>query len=1002
MGLLDSGATSTILGGPGWKQLEPYVVLKKTDEIKCTVANGDKCEIKGTVTCPIQLRDRLKVIEVLVIPTLPHILILGMDFWRKMEIIPDMFSREWTFKSSSSAPKHEVAALTSIEHMTKDQKKELETLVDTQFEIMGNNLGCTNMVQHVIKTTHPPIRQRHYPLSKPVQEAVNAEVDEMLKSGVIEPSKSPWCSPILLLKKPDGRYRFVVDFRQLNKVTERDAYPLPFVSATLDKLRNARFLSTLDIKSAYWQIPLSEESKPLTAFVIPNKGLFQFRRMPMGLHNAPATWQRFIDQLFVDMDYKVLIYLDDVIVCSNNFEEHITVLREVFNRLTKAGLTLNREKCHFCKSELRYLGYIVGANGLMVDPMKVEAILNIPTPQKVGDVRRIIGLSSWYRRFISNFSDLTAPLCNLLRKNVRFEWTAECDAAFNALKESLISAPILTCPDFEKPFIVQTDASDFGLGAILSQQTDEGEKVICYLSRSLTRLERSYSVTQKECLAVLFAIEKLKPYLLGTKFTVVTDHYSLKWLNNIKDPVGRIARWAVRMQQYDFDVVHRKGKDHAGPDALSRAVPRIDEMRSDVNSSSVGDTNEDKWYQRMCHHVVEKPNNFPSWRIEKGILFKKTKISYPNLQDPTDGWLEVVPKDARNKIISENHDPPTCGHLGVFKTTSRITSKYYWPKLRQDVAKFIRNCRVCLSVKPEQKPPAGQMLSVAPTLDRPWQTLSIDLMGPLPRTSSGYSYILSVLDVFSKFLLLFPLRQATASKISDILENQVILLFGAPQKVVMDNGVQFRSKQVCGVFEKYKIKPNFISNYHPQSNPVERSHRVVKTLLTAYVHENHRNWEKFLQPVAWAIRTARHEVTQLPPSFILFGRSIQLSGQPHPLSQVLDDHNQGVQTGPEALQKLYKEVALRLKKAYEQSRIRYNLRHRDEKFKIGQKVWRRNHILSDAFKGVSAKLAPKFEGPFEIAKTPSPYSYELIDAQTRRTLGVWHAKDLKSHPPDAE
>lgn len=715
----------------------------------------------------------------------------------------------------------------------------------------------------------------------------------------------------------------------------------------------------------------------------------------MGLHNAPATWQRFVDKLFLDLERNVLVYLDDVIVCTSSFEEHLRLLKEVFERLSTAGLTVNRDKCHFCKPQLKYLGYVVGENGLMVDPSKVEAILNIPTPKKVGDVRRLIGLASWYRRFIPNFSSLTAPLCNLLRKNVQFLWTKECETAFAALKEHLVSAPILTCPDFDKPFILQTDASDYGIGAVLSQETAEGEKVICYLSRSLTKPERGYSITEKECLAVIYAIEKLKPYLLGTKFTVITDHYSLKWLNSIKDPVGRIARWAVRLQQYDFTIVHRKGKDHAVPDALSRAVPKVDEI-------TLEEPVQDKWYKDMCAKVQEKPETFSQWRFEKGKLYKKTKLQYPALQAPADGWLMVVPKERRVEIIKQHHDPPTCGHLGIYKTTARITTQYYWPKLHQDVAKYIRKCPVCLSIKPEQRAPIGQMLSVAPTLEMPWQILSMDLIGPFPRSSSGYSYILSILDVFSKFILLFPLRQATASKISEILENQVILLFGAPIKIIMDNGVQFRSNQVRKLLGKYQIKASFISNYHPQGNPVERSHRVIKSVLTAYVSENHRNWEKILQPAAWALRTARHEVTQLTPNFVFFGRDLRISGEQPVLRPTSGQQAWEHEPRSEELKKVYQAVSTRLKKAYEQSRTRYNLRHRNETFQLGQKVWRRNYALSDASKGFTAKLARRFDGPYVIIDVPSPFSYEIADPETNRSCGVWNGKDLKSHPPDSE
>lgn len=361
------------------------------------------------------------------------------------------------------------------------------------FSEMGDKLGCTNLVELEIRTKSSPIKQRYYPISPALQKEVNVELETMLRDGIVEPSNSPWSSPIVMIKKKTGGWRFCVDYRALNRETVKDSYPLPYVSATLDKLRDARYLSTLDIKSAYWQIPIAESSRPLTAFTVPFRELFQFKRMPFGLTNAPAVWQRLIDRVVgVDLEKYVFVYLDDVIICTPTFEQHLQVLREVLSRIIRAGLTLNREK-QFCKPEIRYLGYVVKASGLMVDPDKVEAIIRIPAPKNVAEVRRIVGMASWYRRFVPGFSTVIAPLARLTRKNVHFQWGEDCQAAFETIKQHLVEAPVLSCPDFSRPFTVQCDASDYGLGAVLSQSQDGKEHVICYLSRSLNKNERKYT-----------------------------------------------------------------------------------------------------------------------------------------------------------------------------------------------------------------------------------------------------------------------------------------------------------------------------------------------------------------------------------------------------------------------------------------------------------------------------------------------------------------------------
>lgn len=1000
LGLLDSGCTTTILGKAGWNILQDFCKLDISRKQICSVANGQTCESIGHLSLPIQLCDRIKIIKLLVVPAIPHELILGIDFWTIMGIIPDLFANEWSFRSECSFKKCEISAIQSMDSLNEEQKSILAKMIDEAFAAMGDKLGCTDLVELEIRTNSPPIKQRYYPISPTLQKEVNSELEFMLKNDIVEPSNSPWSSPIVMIKKPDGRWRFCVDYRALNKVSVPDAYPLPYVSNTLDKLRDARYLTTLDIKSAYWQIKVAKESRPLTAFTIPNRGLFQFKRMPFGIHSAPAVWQRLIDRVIgVDLEKYVFVYLDDVIVCTPTFDLHVSILREVLTRITKAGLVVNKEKCNFCKSELKYLGYVVNSAGLLVDPQKVEAILRISTPKTVTDVRRIIGLASWYRRFVPKFSTIISPLTALTRKHTPFIWDDTCEKALTQIKEHLVSAPILTCPNFDLPFTIQTDASDFGLGAVLTQEHDGEEKVICYLSRSLNKAERRYSTTEKECLAVLFAIEKLRPYIEGTRFTVVTDHYCLKWLHKIKDPVGRIARWAIRLQQYDFDVVHRAGKNNVVPDALSRSVPIIDTHENPVDSiDTPSEQIKDKWYINQFRQVQNHPEKFPLWMIENDILYKRAKLRYPELAQTL--WLRVVPKEQRKNVIREHHDPPLCGHSGIFKTTARISGKFYWPKLRSDVAKYIKKCVVCLETKPEQKKPIGKMLSSQATATRPWQLVSVDLMGPLPRSKSGYAYILSILDCFSKFTLFFPLRSSTASAISKIMEDHVILVYGAPETIIVDNGPQFRSNVFKSLLENYQVDISYTCNYHPQANPVERVHRVVKTMLTAYVKDEHKLWDQYLPKVASAIRSSRSEVTGLTPNFVIFGREIYLTGKP---DQPSDIPRTSVYDNPEALsdglQHVFRDVQRRLQKAYCDSKKKYDLRHRNERFHLRQKVWKRNFVLSDATKAFTTKLAPKFVGPFTITRILSPWSYELTDS-SGRCIGSWHAKDLKAHPPD--
>lgn len=545
------------MGAPGWDRLQRLGVQVLRSTIKnCALADGSHCTVLGSADLPMTLAGRTKVIHVLIMPSLPHQLILGINFWETMGVVPDLRNNAWHFTSQPDARVDTILA--SSEGLCPDQQMRL-----AEFEI---------------KTDSPPVKQRFYPTSPYVQKHIDQELKLMLAAGIIEPSSSAWSSPVLMVPKPDGTYRFCVDFRKLNAVTTKDAYPIPYVSAILNKLRKAKYMSSLDIKSAFWQIKMSESSKHYTAFTVPGRGLYQFTRMPFGVANGPSFWQRLADKVIgPDLEPYVFVYLDDIIIVTDTFEHHMELLQIVLQRLKDANVTVSKDKCKFLRGELRYLGYLINKDGLNVDPDKVKAILNVPVPATVKEVRSFLGVCSWYRRFIPDFATRMAPLNALLKKDRKtVEWNEACDKAFTDIKSRLVTAPVLSCPDYERGFKLQCDSSSFGLGVVLTQDFDDGEKVVCYLSRSLTAPERNYSTIEREFLAVVWGVEQCRSYIEGVHFTVVTDHFSLKWLQSMVQPKGKICRWILRLQPYSYDVVHRKGKEHLVPDLLSRSVPVID------------------------------------------------------------------------------------------------------------------------------------------------------------------------------------------------------------------------------------------------------------------------------------------------------------------------------------------------------------------------------------------------------------------------------------------
>lgn len=1001
LGLLDSGASRTLVGKSGWAILDKLGLKLHKEETRCSVANGQTCVSLGYVSCPIKVMGKLQIIDVLVIPDIPHTLILGVDFWLTMGIVPDLRQDVWNFSEYNTVCDSDILYIQGEFTLTFEQRTALKNLIDDKLSRMTGTLGLTNATEHDIELLPDtkPIKQRYYPVSPLKQRIIDDELKKMLDAGVVEPCKSAWSSPICLVPKKDGTYRFCVDYRQLNAVTRKDAYPLPYISSILDQLRSARYLSSIDIKSAYWQVPLKETCRDYTAFTVPGRGLYRFRRMPFGLTNAPATFQRLVDNVLgADLQPSVLVYLDDIIIVSQDFESHLQTLGKVLDRLRDAGLTVSVDKCQFCRPSLKYLGFIVDQNGLRPDPEKVESILNLPRPNNVTEIRRFVGTASWYRRFIPNFSSILTPLSNLTRKHAKWNWTPECDAAFRKIKEHLVTAPILHCPDFTKTFILQTDASAYGIGAVLSQEHDDGERVVCYLSRSLTKQEQKYITTERECLAVIWSVEKLRHYLEGVQFVVITDHHSLLWLHNLKDPQGRLARWALRLQPYSFQMIHRKGKDHIVPDMLSRSVPLVETVTEySVVADSFSDTG-DKWYLNMKKKIQERPDRYPQWRISNEHLYKYARDHHiPEFTNEHENWKLVVPKDKRNEVLRHCHDDVTSGHAGVFKTYSRIRNQYYWPKLKYDVFNYVRVCKTCGAFKTERKLPAGLMGS-RPKITQPWQLISLDFIGPFPRSSTGYTQVLVVTDYFSKYVLTFPVRSAKTASLIKCVEEGIFLVYGVPQYIMSDNGAVLRSREFVDLCRRYSTKPFYTALYYPRANHTERTNQTVKTMLSAYIKDSHKSWDKNLAAITCAIRTSKHETIGYSPYYVNFGREHKIRGsdfkefaQQQDLK--LDDEISNRQHG---FRKMFADVERKIQRASERNRERYNLRRRPQNYDIGDKVWRRNKCLSDASRAFSASLAPKFVGPFIINKKTGTWTYELKD-EDGILRGNWHVQDLKPY-----
>lgn len=989
MGLLDSGASISCISGNLCKEILTCNPDIKSMKSTVATADGNKQNIVGSIILPIKYKDIKHDLNFYLVPSLSQDLYLGVDFWSKFNIAPQVISE------ISQTNESEAHNLTSVE------KGKLKATIACfkSFEDFG--LGKTDLVEHFIDVGDAkPIKQRYFPVSPAIEKLMCEEIDRMIQLGVIEESNSPWSSPVVLVRKP-GKVRLCLDSRKLNSVTLKDAYPLPHIEGILSRLPKAKFISSLDLKDAFWQIPLEVSSREKTAFTIPNRPLYHYKVMPFGLCNAPQTMCRLMDKVIpYNLKQKVFVYLDDLLLVSEDFDSHIELLEEVALHVRKAGLTINISKSRFCLKQVKYLGYIVGEGTLQTDPSKVSAIVEFPIPKTVKQLRRFLGLAGWYRRFISNFADVTGPLTDLLKKSKSFTWTEQANSAFNLLKTKLASAPVLVNPDFTKPFTIQCDASQSGVGAVLVQQNFEGnDNPIAFMSQKLNKAQRNYSVTEQECLAAVLAVKKFRPYIEGHQFRIITDHASLKWLMSQTDLSGRLARWSLKLQAFCFNIEHRKGSENVVPDALSRVNEDVLEEVTfertpeiDINSEHFDSTD----YKGLRDKIGKNKSGFPKFKVNNKYIYFKAKPSKENKTPLESQWKLFIPKEMRVSLMEKCHTSPHCSHGGVSKTVEKITRYYYWPGLYKDIKSFVSKCEVCKTTKPStkiQKPPLGMPIKS----ERVFQRLYIDLIGPFPRSKKGNIGIFIVLDHLSKFTFLFPVKRFRSAPLIQLLKEQIFDIFGVPEYIHSDNGSQFRSGEFQSFVTQFGIQQIFTAVYSPQSNSAERVNRSVNAALRAYIKEDQKDWDGKLSDINCALRSLVHQSLGYSPYFALFGQNMITHGDSYRLIRdigMIEDEQIGVEEQREdRLAVIRRIVRDNLAKAQEKNVKIYDLRTRPIQYKPGEMVLRRNFCQSNLAKNFNSKLAKTYIKARVREKIGS--AYYVLENEAGKQIGTYHAKDLR-------
>ena len=890
----------------------------------------------------------------------------------------------------------------SLEGVDSKYFPQVVALIERRREVFSEgqfDLGKCDIVPHEIHLKDErPINQPHRRIAPYLVKEVRNQIQSLLDKGIIRRSGSSYASPIVPVRKKDGRLRLCVDYRLLNDRTIRDLFPLPRIEESLQALGGASLFSSLDLAHGYFQVVLHPQAIPLTAFRVP-WGLYEFLRLPQGLVNSPSTFQRVMEYVLGDMNLQqLLLYLDDILVFSSSFEEHLVRLDEVFRRLIEAGLKLKGNKCQLFRNNVAYLGHIVSSKGIACDPGKVDRIRNWPTPRSREELASFLGLASYYRAFIPEFSKLASPLYSLRNTGGKtvikpFEWTSEAESAFTMLKQVLTEAPILAYPRYDRDFVLEIDASLQGLGACLSQADDEDHlHPIAFASRGLRGAERNYpdySSFKLELLGLKWAVsEKFGELLMGHHCTVWTDNNPLTHLRTAK--LGATEqRWIAKLAPFDLDIRYRTGKSNKVADALSRSpLNSLDQtlpsLLSEITASSpiplevqaVAATGE-KGQSKSCNNgtpcvlpaytsaqLADMQQNDPilskiwnrkamgwlpgqdepdadihglqGWLRDYDRIVVRSGLLYRKLEDPVLGSFHqlLIPQQLKAILLESAHD--RWGHQGVSRTYALLKSRCHWPGMSSDVRKHVRHCVQCtISKAPVPK--------IRPPMKhllafRPLELLAVDFL-KIDRGRGGVEDVLTLTDGFTKWAQAIPCRDQTAATVARKLRDSWFSVYGIPARLHSDRGGSFEAEVIYELCRLYGIKKSRTSGYHPQGNgQTERFNKTLCGLIKSLDRKQRKNWPEMLSHLVFVYNTTPHRVTGLSPYLLMFGREPEI-----PLDHLLNnvDHDWGqdfVAAQAEMLDKAASVARQRIEKVVNEDKLRYDRKAKASVLHIGDRV----------------------------------------------------------------
>lgn len=1069
LALFDSGSTINAVSETVARTADPH-----HDTFDCDFpATGASGEFKITKKVKLLTQVGNGTFEVMfaVIPNLPVEVLFGTPFMGRAKVALDIADNSYSiggerfpFLNRNEPDQRRESSQSLVVSQTDKiqfdlqtdfpkEEKELRSLLREFSDIFGTEARIANGVAPVRVETRDakPIAQKVRLMNPAKAELLRTWANEQLAAGLVEDSNSEWGHNVLFVPKKNGTLRPCVDYRPVNTVTEKDAYPVPNVGELLNRIGRSAVFSMFDMAKGFNHLLIHPKDRHKLAFYADGK-LLQPVVMPFGMKNAPAAFQRAMNMIFYPLlNICVIVYVDDIAVHSLNPGAHLSDLRKFFEICRASNLTLNVEKTQLMRKRIKLLGHVIEQDRVEPDPEKVAAMQNFPEPTDASGIRKFLGTVGYYRTFIPKFSLIAKPLSCLTSERVPFKWTQLERNSFKQLRDAVLDK-VLKVPDMSGDFLIQCDASGVGLGAVLMNRSKvtpaTGEKPgkylpVSFISRALQGAEKNYSTTELECLAIVWAIEKFRPYVELTPFVIETDHIALKWLMAMKNPKGRIARWIMKLQEWDFTINHRPGKANQLADGLSRfpqpakalALLALDnqdwvEVITLIPSQEIVDR--EFWttfptipeFERTRLIDAQKADKFLSdvraylngdllkdksanWRVTVQTVADKSVetsdgliVTYDNpqncdiLEDEYHFERAYLPESMYESCVTFFHDSPLSGHLGFDKTYDQIQRRFYWIGMYKYIHNYVSSCELCQKHKYRNRKPYGTLYT--PRVRMPFEKVAVDLIGPMPKSTHGHAYALVLVDTCTGWPEVIPLRsaQVTARKcVEGAL--QIFCRYGFPRLIISDNGPQFASALWTGVMKMMSVRTVFTTPYHPQANPTERRNRDIKSYIRKFCEEKHALWDEHINEMLYVLRTTRLKSTKLTPAMMLFGR--ELAGPVDILTSPPGD------TGTEFEPNRYlDQIGLRLRNAVKYGienkelahrigKIQYDKHRTDYEFVVGDLVLLDEHPLSKKAIGFAAGLAPQRDGPYRIIARENRLNYRLEYIGNTKTKGeiVW-------------